>query len=218
MGAQAAKPDPFVNTRHQDDPMEQPENAALPTSPAARPERERRPCIVAVMGLPGAGKSTVARAIEHELGMRRVCRDAIRAAMFPRCDHSYVEKRAAFRSVLLALEINCALDASSVLDGMTFSRREDYERVAALAAERGADILPLLIECTPATARERIANDASVHPAGDRQPGLVDEVAARFETPPAHAVRIDASLSVVEMCRLAVAAVVARLGVDPEPA
>ena len=65
------------------------------------------------MGLPGAGKSTVACAIEGRLQMRRVCRDAIRAAMFPHYDHSYVEKRAAFRSVLLALEINCALGASS---------------------------------------------------------------------------------------------------------
>ncbi|MEO7323701.1 MAG: AAA family ATPase [Dokdonella sp.] len=194
--------------------MEQPDDRTARRSPATLLERERRPCIVAVMGLPGAGKSTVARAIERELGMRRVCRDAIRAAMFPRCDHSYVEKRAAFRSVLLALEINCALDASSVIDGMTFSRRDDYERVATLATERGADVLPLLIECTPALARKRVANDLLEHPAGDRQPGLVDEVAARFEVPPGHAVRIDASLPAAEMCRLAVASVASHLRID----
>lgn len=195
--------------------MEPSGNPVSRQSPASGPEGGRRPCIVAVMGLPGAGKSTVARAIERELDMRRVCRDAIRAAMFPRCDHSYVEKRAAFRSVLLALEINCALDASSVVDGMTFSRRDDYERVAALAAEHGADILPLLIECTPALARERVAND-SAHPAGDRQPALVDEVAARFEAPPEYAVRIDARLPAADMCRLAVAAVAAHLRTDPQ--
>ncbi|MEO5624705.1 MAG: AAA family ATPase [Dokdonella sp.] len=195
--------------------MEQPGNSVTTQSPALRLEGGRRPCIVAVMGLPGAGKSTVARAIERKLGMRRVCRDAIRAAMFPLCDHSYVEKRAAFRSVLLALEINCALDASSVVDGMTFSRRDDYERVAALATEHGASILPMLIECTPALARERVANDSAEHPAGDRQPGLVDEVAARFEAPPVYAVRIDASLPAAEMCRLAVAAVVAHLRINP---
>ncbi|MEO6687570.1 MAG: AAA family ATPase [Dokdonella sp.] len=195
--------------------MEQPGNPVPRQSPTHRLDGERRPCIVAVMGLPGAGKSTVARAIEWQLGMRRVCRDAIRAAMFPRCDHSYVEKRAAFRSVLLALEINCALDASSVVDGMTFSRRDDYERVAALAAEHGADVLPLLIECTPALARERVAKGSAEHPAGDRQPALVDEVAARFEAPPEYAVRIDARLPAEDMCRLAVAAVVAHLRIDP---
>ena len=176
---------------------------------------EVRPCIVAIMGLPGAGKSTVARAIEQELAMRRVCRDAIRAAMFPTCDHSYVEKRAAFRSVLLALEINCALGASSVVDGMTFSRRDDYERVAALAHEHGADIVPLLVECAPALARVRIAKDGSNHPAGDREPALVDEIAARFDAPPEHALRVDASLSVSVMCRQAVTAVAARLGSGP---
>lgn len=198
--------------------MEQSGTTATQRSSASSTEGGRRPCIVAVMGLPGAGKSTVAQAIERELGMRRVCRDAIRAAMFPRCDHSYVEKRAAFRSVLLALEINCALDASSVVDGMTFSRRNDYERVATLAAEHGAAILPLLIECTPALARERVANDAAKHPAGDRQPGLVDEVASRFEAPPGHAVRIDASLPAADMCRLAVAAVAAHMRLDPQRA
>ncbi len=174
----------------------------------------QRLLIVAVMGLPGAGKSTVARAIEHKLGLRRVCRDAIRAAMFPRCDYSYVEKRAAFRSVLLALKINCVLGASSVIDGMTFSRRDDYEKVAALAQAQGANVVPLLIECSPALARARIASDAARgHLAGDREPFLVDEIAARFESSPEHAVRIDASLPAVEMCRLAIAAVTAQLGI-----
>ena len=92
-------------------------------------ERQREPysgapraLIVALIGLPGAGKSTIARALEQQLDLRRVCRDAIRHAMFPRCDYSFVEKRAAFRTVLLAVEINCLLGDSSVIDGMTFSR------------------------------------------------------------------------------------------------
>jgi predicted kinase len=189
--------------------------ARVSTSASAADASAPRPCIVAVIGLPGAGKSTVARAIEQRLRMRRVCRDAIRAAMFPHCAYSFIEKRAAFRSVLLALEINCALDESSVIDGMTFSRRDDYERVATLAQEHGADILPLLLECSPALARARVANDArGNHLARDRESGLVDAVAARFESPPAQAVHIDASLPVDEMCRLALAAVAARLGIE----
>src|SRR5690349_10105105 len=79
-----------------------------------------KPVVVALIGLPGAGKSLVARALEDQLGLRRVCRDAIRHAMFPKCSYSFAEKRAAFRGMLLALEINCMLGASSVLDGVTF--------------------------------------------------------------------------------------------------
>ncbi|MGH8173477.1 MAG: AAA family ATPase [Rhodanobacteraceae bacterium] len=178
-----------------------------------------RTLIVALMGLPGAGKSTVARMLERELGLRRVCRDAIRHAMFPRCDYSFVEKRAAFRTVLLAVEINCLLGDSSVIDGMTFSRREDYDAVVALAEAHGFDILPLLIDCPPALARERIERDlmagdllGSGHVAADRQPALVDLVAQRFDTPPLATVRIDASRPITEVSRLALLEVSARLG------
>jgi predicted kinase len=163
--------------------------------------------------LPGAGKSTVARALEDRLGLRRVCRDEIRRAMFPRCDYSFIEKRAAFRTVLLATEINCVLGESSVIDGMTFSRREDYNEVVARADLHGFDVLPLLIDCPPALARERIARDIlqKRHPADDREPELVDIVARRFDPPPAATIRIDATRSMDEVCRLAVAEIAARL-------
>jgi len=195
---------------------------ALDIQPARRardrafPGSRSHPLIVALIGLPGSGKSTVAHVLEQTLGLRRVCRDAIRQAMFPRCDFSFVEKRAAFRAVLLSIEINGLLGASSVVDGMTFSRREDYDQLIALADAHGFDVLPLWIDCPPALARERIARDVieGGHPAGDREPDLVDVVARRFDVPPAAAIRIDASHSIEEVCRLAVAEVAARLGVD----
>jgi predicted kinase len=173
--------------------------------------------VVALIGLPGAGKSTVARALESQLALRRVCRDEIRRAMFPRCDYSFVEKRAAFRTVLLAVEINCLLGESSVIDGMTFSRRDDYDQVVARAEVHGFDVLPLLIDCPPSLARERIARDLLTrkHPAEDREPELVDIVARRFDTPPAAAIRIDATHAMDEVCRLAVAEISARLRSRP---
>lgn len=166
------------------------------------------------MGLPGAGKSTVARALESQLGLRRVCRDAIRQAMFPRCDYTFLEKRAAFRSVLLAIEINCLLGVSTVVDGMTFSRREDYDQIVALAFAHGFGVLPLFIDCPLELARARVASDhaAGAHVAADRDAALVTRVALRFAPPPAAAVRIDARLPAVDVCRLAVAEVAARLG------
>src|SRR5689334_19957821 len=96
---------------------------------SAAPAPLAKPVVVALIGLPGAGKSVVARALEDQLGLRRVDRDTIRHAMFPKCSYSFAEKRAAFRSMLLALEINCMLGASSVIDGVTFSRRRDLLRV-----------------------------------------------------------------------------------------
>lgn len=165
--------------------------------------------VVALMGIPGAGKSTIARGLERELGLRRVCRDTIRRAMFPTSNYSRMEKRAAFRAVLLALEINCLLDASSVLDGMTFSRRKDFDAVAELAGRLGFSVLPLLVECRPALARQRIEADMvhGVHPSGDRRPALVDAVVSRFQALPAGTIRIDGESAIDVMCAQARASV-----------
>ena len=173
------------------------------------PEISARPFVVAVMGLPGAGKSVVARAIEDQLQLRRVCRDQIRAAMFPRCNYSFIEKRAAYKGVLLALEINCMLRVGSVIDGMTFSRRRELDRVAEVAGRHGVDTIPLLISCPPDLARERVARDIELnrHIAADRNPETVNDVLARWEAPPEGTLVIDAAVPAAQMCRAALAAI-----------
>lgn len=183
--------------------------AIAPVVAAPSPARFDVPIVVAVMGLPGAGKSVVARALEDQLQLRRVCRDTIRAAMFPRCDNSFLEKRAAWRSVLLALEINCMLGVGSVIDGTTFSRRSELERVAAIGAAHRIVTIPLFVDCPPEVARERVARDlaANRHAARDRTPDLVNDVLARRDPPPAEALRVDGSLPAAQLCRAAVAAI-----------
>ncbi len=172
------------------------------------------PVVVALIGLPGAGKSMVARALEDQLGLRRVCRDAIRHAMFPRCAYSFAEKRAAFRSMLLALEINCLLGESTVLDGVTFTRNRDLMRVDAAIHRYGFRPIPIYLECPPDVARARIASDVKHdrHLARDRTPEIVNDVLVRFDPPPASALRIDATLPAAEMCRIAIATVAAIRG------
>jgi predicted kinase len=174
----------------------------------------RKPVVVALIGLPGAGKSVVARAIEDQLGLRRVCRDAIRHAMFPKCSYSFAEKRAAFRSMLLALEINCMLGESSVIDGVTFSRRRDLARVDSVIGRYKFTPIPIFLDCPPQIARDRIAADVANdrHLARDRTPEVVSEVLARFDTPPSSAIVIDANRSAADVCRQVVEAVAAIRG------
>lgn len=186
-------------------PAQTESNAPAEAGTVPAPDR----LIVAVMGLPGAGKSRVADALEKQLGLRRVCRDAIRQAMFPDCNYSYIEKRAAFRAVLLALEINCLLGEASVIDGMTFSRAGDFQSVSHLAKRMNFRAIALWIDCPPAIARDRIAADAAAarHIARDRVPALVDAVLARGDQPPGDAICIDATQPITAMCRAAVEAV-----------
>ncbi|ANB18081.1 AAA family ATPase [Dokdonella koreensis] len=189
---------------------------ASPADPPADPSVPGR-IVVALIGLPGAGKSTIARALEDHLRLRRICRDAIRAAMFPRCSYSFLEKRAAFRGVVQALEINCMLGISSVLDGMTFSARDDYDRIAETVAAFDFTLMPLWVDCPPERARARVQDDldANRHLALDRTPERVDEVRRRAVPPPDGAVRIDAELPASAMCREAVRLVAARLQAGP---
>lgn len=176
------------------------------TNPPATPTRAAPPVVVALIGLPGAGKSVVARALADQLGLRRVCRDAIRHAMFPVCSYSFAEKRAAFRGVMLALEINCLLGESSVIDGVTFSRRSDLVRVDTVIRQHGCTPIPIYLECPPEVAHRRIAAEVEFnqHVARDRTPDLVYEVQARFDAPPPNALVINATLPAAEVCRIAV--------------
>ena len=166
--------------------------------------------VVIVVGLPGAGKSALAAHLASTFGLRRVCRDALRAAMFPRCRYTPTEKRAALRAVLLAVEVNLALGESTVVDGMTLSRERDRAKFAELAARAGATLVTLWLDAPPALARARVAADAGNHPAGDRDAALVDAVQERFEAP-AGAAWIDASLPLAEVCAAAEAVVGERL-------
>ena len=170
-----------------------------------------RPLVVACMGLPGAGKSTLVRGLCMALDLHLVDRDALRAAMFPRCSYTAAEKAAAFRMLLAAVEVNCALGRSSIVDGVTFSRRADLERLDAAVRGYPVDTVALYLDCPPELARARVAGDlaARAHPAGDRTPQLVDTVMQRFEEPPTSAIVLDATQPADAVLAQALAAIAA---------
>lgn len=170
---------------------------------AAKPQ----PAVVALIGIPGSGKAHVARALSELLGMRRVDRDAIRGAMFPQCNYSFAEKRAAFRALLLAVEINCLLGESSVIDGVSFSRRRDLQRLDGATRKHGFLPIPVYLDCSVETARTRITQQLQANPELAREPEIAADVRARFETPPPNALAINANLPLDEVARVVVAAV-----------
>lgn len=167
------------------------------------------PVLVAIVGLPGAGKSTLAAALAAHRAWARVDRDAIRAAMFPGYAPSPTRSRAAFRTVLLAAELHLVERRGCVLDGMTLGRASDRERVAALAARHGVAHALLWLDVPVAIARARIAADLvrGEHPAVDRTPEIVSAVLARFEPPGNALVRIDATAPVDVVLATALAAI-----------
>lgn len=142
------------------------------------------------MGLPGAGKSTLACMLCRERRWLRVDRDAIRARLFPQGRAAAAEKRAANAQVWRAVARALSRRRSVVVDGMTFARRAERLRAHRLARRQGARCVEVFVDCPPALARARIAGSAA-HPAPDRRPELVDAVARRFESVSRRALRLD---------------------------
>jgi predicted kinase len=113
------------------------------------------PRLVVQCGLPGVGKSTVAREIADRLGTERIRSDAVRAELFDDPTYDRAEKERVYTTMLE--RARAALDAGkpAVLDA-TYERRYHRDQVATLAAAIGADLTLVRVVCDEAVARRRI--------------------------------------------------------------
>lgn len=166
------------------------------------------PLVVALVGLPGSGKSTLAGYLCERFALKLIDRDALRAELFPDCRFTEAEKLAANQAVVARLERHSARGESCLVDGMTFGRQSERDAAHAAATEHGARFLMLWLDCPVEVAAARV--EAEPHPARDRTPALVREVAARFERPTGTA-HIDATLPAAEIQRIAAAILTAVL-------
>ena len=136
--------------------------------------------LVVMAGLPGTGKSALARAAAGRVGGAVLDKDPIRAALFAPADVAYSAQQDDFVMELMLETARWhwqqAPSRIVFLDGRTFSRAYQRERAVA-AAERW-----LMVECRcrPETALARIEADRT-HPAANRTAVLYHQVAAHFE-------------------------------------
>ncbi|MBS1791758.1 MAG: AAA family ATPase [Acidobacteria bacterium] len=114
----------------------------------------RRPTVIAVGGLSGMGKTTVARAIAGELGLRVISADAVRQSLFGAAKQRAAYGQGAYtpeanRQTYLKMfeEAQTRLNSEgSVILDATFRRAEDRAAAQAIAQAAGAQWR--LIECT----------------------------------------------------------------------
>ncbi|MCE9566983.1 MAG: ATP-binding protein [Planctomycetes bacterium] len=143
--------------------------------------------LIAMAGLPGTGKSTLAVRLAAELGGVVLSKDVVRSALFPPSvlDYSSAQDDIAMSAVFTAARHLLRADPNRVviLDGRTFRRAVQVADLLALSHEVGQE--PFVIECVcdEAVARVRLDHDAEAgtHLAANRTGALHAAVKATAE-------------------------------------
>ncbi len=143
--------------------------------------------IVAMAGLPGTGKSTLAQALADS-GMGVVLdKDVIRSVLFPPAYVEYSNEQDDFCQYLMLETAKYLIKPHPslrvLLDGRTLSRRYQIDKIIETA--RGLNTPWRIIEvvCSEETARHRLEEQESrlSHPARNRSYELYKRIQAQFE-------------------------------------
>jgi predicted kinase len=143
--------------------------------------------IIMLAGLPGTGKSMLARELALALSGVVLDKDQIRAVLFPAARITYTTDQDDFcLSVMLQTAtylLGQQRDEPVILDGRTFSRTYQVQTVEQHAAHLNVPLVIIECTCADETARQRLEQDVATgrHLADNRTYALYLSIKARYE-------------------------------------
>lgn len=141
--------------------------------------------LIAFAGLPGTGKTTLARRLTQRLAAVMLNKDEVRAALFATQDIDYSGRQNDFcMSILYQLAAYHAQqqpERAIIIDGRTFSHRSQVLALEECAKQCGRPLALIECICSAPVAEDRIAHDAGKHIAADRNVDLYRRVKSSWE-------------------------------------
>jgi len=141
-------------------------------------------------GLPGTGKTTLARELALRLSGTVLNKDEIRCALFEPRDVEYSTRQDDFVMEIILRTAGYLLGKDPTrnvfIDGRPFSRQEQIDRVKAFAAAEGQAWRILECVCSETSVRQRLLEQSldGEHPAANRDFDLYLDLKGRFEPIP----------------------------------
>lgn len=130
--------------------------------------------MIAMAGLPGTGKSTLARALAERIPALVLNKDTVRAALFPPAEIAYSNSQddLVINIILQMAEYYFQKNAerSVILDGRTFSKKAQVDTLVSYSHQYHRELRLIYCMCSDEMARKRIECDlySGNHPATDR--------------------------------------------------